>query len=381
MAGRGKKAVEAAIAPLPGLDLDGTNRSRRNKRGRRASPTSPKGWRRRLAVFAGRGVGAGVEAAALVALGLVAVGYALSRFAEHFVGDSLQRNLLVLAGAILGIGLAVAVFLKLWFVLRRQTGRLGSIGPIVAPVLAVLAAGGAYHAWWTGTARDDVRQLQTLVGGTAEAERAAIAHQVFAAYRRADLDEMRVILERGVVYEPTIAEAADALSVDAEVLMGIAATESSFYPRPSRDGGQGLFQITKPPAEAVEAAQRLLSVDKLDPVNQRHNAYLGAATYRVYHAQMGGDLFLGLLAYNIGPHNGGLRSIMRQYGARDFMTIQPYLKNLPRDYPIRVLSAALAYRVWKQEGALPRYEEGENAAHIQDIGVPGLARGLAANAG
>jgi hypothetical protein len=48
---------------------------------------------------------------------------------------------------------------------------------------------------------------------------------------------------------------------------------------------------------------------------------------------MHGDLFLGLLAYNIGPRNGGLRAIMTQYGAHDFVTIQPYLQLLPRDYP------------------------------------------------
>jgi hypothetical protein len=63
---------------------------------------------------------------------------------------------------------------------------------------------------------------------------------------------------------------------------------------------------------------------------------------------------------------------MNQYGARDFYTIQPYLKNLPRDYPIRVLTAALAYRLWRSEGALPRYEDGQNARYIQAIGIPGL---------
>ena len=95
-------------------------------------------------------------------------------------------------------------------------------------------------------------------------------------------------------------------------------------------------------------------------------------TLRQYLDQMGDDLFLGLLAYNIGPQNGGLKSIMSQYGAKDFVTIQPYLKNLPRDYPIRVLSAALAYRVWHTQGSLPRYEEGSNAKRIQQLGVPGL---------
>ena len=87
---------------------------------------------------------------------------------------------------------------------------------------------------------------------------------------------------------------------------------------------------------------------------------------------MHGDPFLALLAYNIGPRNGGLRAIMQQYGARDFVTIQPYLHTLPRDYPIRVLAGALAYRLWRTEGHLPRYEEGDNAVHIQSVGIPGL---------
>jgi hypothetical protein len=87
---------------------------------------------------------------------------------------------------------------------------------------------------------------------------------------------------------------------------------------------------------------------------------------------MRGDLFLGLLAYNIGPANGGLQAIMQRYGARDFVTIQPYLQQLPRDYPIRVLSSALAYRLWRDEGRLPRYEERNNAERIQASGIPGL---------
>ena len=81
---------------------------------------------------------------------------------------------------------------------------------------------------------------------------------------------------------------------------------------------------------------------------------------------------LGLLAYNIGPRNGGLQAIMARYGARDFVTIQPYLQELPRDYPIRVLAAALAYRLWLRDGRLPKYEEADNAASIQAVGIPGL---------
>jgi hypothetical protein len=88
---------------------------------------------------------------------------------------------------------------------------------------------------------------------------------------------------------------------------------------------------------------------------------------------MHGDPLLTLLAYNIGPKNGGLLTIMQQFGAHDFVTVQPYLKDLPRDYPVRVLAGALAYRVWHADGRLPRYEDGQNARHIQAIGIPGLS--------
>jgi soluble lytic murein transglycosylase-like protein len=103
----------------------------------------------------------------------------------------------------------------------------------------------------------------------------------------------------------------------------------------------------------------------------RYNAFLGAATLRHYINEMKGDLFLGLLAYNIGPANGGLRFIMAQYGATDFITIQPYLLQLPRDYPIRVLSYSLAFRLERVEGKLLAYEEGKNALRIQRLGIPG----------
>ena len=139
-----------------------------------------------------------------------------------------------------------------------------------------------------------------------------------------------------------------------------------------------LFEFRGAISEAVADVRRRLGVDRLDPLNQRHNAYVAAATLARYLQQMRGDPFLGLLAYNIGPRNGGLRSIMQQYGARDFVTIQPYLQNLPRDYPIRVLSAALAYRLWRTEGKLPRYEDGDNATRVQRIGIPGLTPAAAA---
>jgi len=221
----------------------------------------------------------------------------------------------------------------------------------------------------------DLASLRALVGGRAESQRLTIAHQVYAAYRRSDLDGLARVFERARVYEPTVYEAAHAFGVDAEILMGVGVTESAFYPRDSADGGRGLFQITAPPASAVTEVKRKLGVAQLDPLNQRHNAFLAAATLARYLSDMRGDPFLGLLAYNIGPKNGGLVAIMQQYGARDFVTIQPYLHTLPRDYPIRVLSAALAYRLWHLDGRLPRYEDGNNALDVQRVGIPGLTVG------
>ncbi len=313
--------------------------------------------------------GVGVEVAALLAAALVGVIGSLGRLADWFAGAGLWSNLLPFAGAVLALSLLTAGLLVAWLALRRRCQRRLRFVP---PLLAVSIAAGAI---WFATRPEfhrELTSLHTLVGGTAEAERAAIAHQVYAAYRRSDLSQMLVVLERARVYEPTVYEAGAAFAVDPEVLMGVGAAESSFSPRDSADGGRGLFQITAPPQAAVDRVRRHLKIDRLDPLNQRHNAFVAAATLSHYLGEMRGDLFLGLLAYNIGPRNGGLRSIMRQYGARDFVTIQPYLQHLPRDYPIRVLSAALAYRLWRTEGKLPRYEDGDNALRIQQVGIPGL---------
>jgi len=310
-----------------------------------------------------------VEFLGLFCAALVVMIFALGQLASRFSGDSLVSNLLPFAGAMLALSVFIGVLLWLWVRARSWLRTKLSLLP------AATAIGLAAAAVWAATRPgfyEEVSNLQTMIGGTVEAERQAIAHQVFAAYRRANLGDVEKILERARVYEPTVHEAAAAFRVDPEVLIGVGATESSFAPRSSKDGGQGLFQITNIPASAEKTVIRQLGIKQLDPWNQRHNAYLGAATLRLYLDQMGDDLFLGLLAYNIGPQNGGLKAVMTQYGAKDFVTIQPYLKNLPRDYPIRVLSAALAYRVWRTEGKLPRYEEGSNAKRIQLLGVPGL---------
>lgn len=240
--------------------------------------------------------------------------------------------------------------------------------------LNAVVFGGIAGVVYASPPADIVHTLDRLLDSERATQMRVVRHQVYAAYRRMNLLEQEKILERSRVFDGTVAEAAAAFGLSHEILMGMAATESSFYPRPSRDGGRGLFQITAVPKGAEAAAKEALGVSDLDPVNQRHNAFVGAATLALYAEQMNRDLLLTLLAYNIGPYNGGLRFIVDKYGAQNFAQAQPYLQELPRDYPIRVLSAALAYRLWKARGTLPRYEEGDGAAarSIQRVGLPGI---------
>jgi len=318
-------------------------------------------WRRYLWIAA--------EAGLLLWVALVVTLTVMGRAGSWFGGTSLTESLLPFAGTVLILAIAGSVLFWLWRRVRRVLVRLGPRRPALAAL--VLALGALVFATRPAF-RVDLASLRSLVGGAEQAGKDSIAHQVFAAYRRTDLEQMRILLERSRPYLPAIRSAALACGVDEEVMVGIGAAESSFLPRDSKDGGRGLFQITAAPPRAAATVARLLRVGKPDVRNPRHNAYLAAATLRHYLDEMNGDLFLGLLAYNMGPRNGGLRSVMKQYGARDFLTIQPYLQHLPRDYPIRVLNAALAFRLWREEGALPRYEDGENARVIQSIGIPGF---------
>lgn len=309
------------------------------------------------------------EVLLLASAGLIATISVLGRAANWFGGTGLTESLLPFSGTVLFLAISASVLMWLWGHSRRWLrAKKPTLPVITAGLVAFVALVFAFGSAFEG----DLSKLRVLVGGTEEAGRVSVAHQVFAAYRRADLTQLQTILARAKPYLPAIGSAARDSGIDEDILVGIAVTESSFVPRESKDGGQGLFQITAVPKSVRDTVRTRFAVSQPDPRNPAHNAQLAAETFRHYLADMNGDLFLGLLAYNIGPRNGGLRSIMNQYGARDFFTIQPYLKDLPRDYPIRVLTAALAARLWREQGSLPHYEDGLNARYIQEIGIPGL---------
>ncbi len=310
-----------------------------------------------------------IELLSLAMTAVFAIMMLLGYSANLFSGTSFFSSLLPFAIGVLALIVAMAGFLIGWYQFRKWLQIKQLLWPALLSISLALAI-----AWYSMQERFSPihAHFRTLVGGKQEAGKVTIAHQVYAAYRRYDAAQLQTMVQRGQDYNAIINEAATEFALDPALLQGVAATESSFLPRNSIDGGHGLFQITQVPKVVIEQAGKRLSEHQMSLHNHRHNAFLAAATLKYYLSEMKGDLFLGLLAYNIGPANGGLRFIMQQYGATDFVTIQPYLQSLPRDYPIRVLSYALAFRVWKKEGKLLPYEEGSNALHIQHIGIPGL---------
>ncbi|MGZ8190510.1 MAG: lytic transglycosylase domain-containing protein [Methylococcaceae bacterium] len=314
-----------------------------------------------------------LEALGLLVTGLFAIIVLLGYSAHWFSGTGTFDNLLPFAIGVLALVLVITLFLIAWWKLRKWLQGKASI------MVPILSAGLMLIIGWFVT-QDQFTPLfehfRTLVGGKQEASRVTLTHQVYAAYRRYNPTQLQQLVTRSQTYNPVIEEAARVYDIDVNLLQGIAATESSFLPRDSRDGGRGLFQITQVPKAIIHQVSEQLSVSKPSLLNPRHNAFIAAATLKYYLTEMKNDLFLGLLAYNIGPANGGLRFIMQQYGVIDFVTIQPYLQQLPRDYPIRVLSYSLAFRLWQKEGKLLAYEEGKNALHIQRIGIPGLQIGF-----
>ncbi|WP_374089213.1 transglycosylase SLT domain-containing protein [Methylomicrobium lacus] len=336
----------------------GTSKSRKKKK----APPPPGYLQRKLAMLAVEMISLASVAISLI---IVLIGYS----ADRFTGTSFFGSLLPFAFGILLLVLLALVSLLGWWRLRQWLDlKAEFLSPLVAASLAIIIG------WFT--VQDNFAlaygRFRTLVGGKEEAGRVTLAHQIYAAYRRYGTKDLQKMLDRAKRFTPAIEAAAEAFDVDVNILHGIAAAESSFLPKDSADGGRGLFQITQVPKATLEEAADQLQVDKLDLQNPKHNAFVAAATLKHYLDEMHEDLFLALLAYNIGPANGGLRFIMNQYHASDFTTIQPYLQEKPRGYPVRVLSHALAFRIWREEGKLLAYEEGRNALHIQHIGIPGL---------
>lgn len=359
---RVKNSIRTATKPKPARRQVTIKSSKPRKAVRKRQTTLAFWSRKNLLLLSLEGLGLTISA-------LLGTILTLGSSANSFSGLSFFANLLPFAAGIaLWVIMAASLFV-LW--INCRSWLKDKIHMLPALLALSLGLGLTWFVFHDGYAQV-FTHFRSLVGGKQQAARTTLAHQVYAAYRRYDQADLQKMLQRAEVFDRDIQQAAQTFAVDVYLLHGIAAAESSFIPRTSHDGGQGLFQITAVPKFILQQASQALAVAKLDLANTRHNAFIAAATLKHYLAEMNDDLFLGLLAYNIGPRNGGLRFIMQQYGASDFVSMQPYLQQLPRDYPIRVLSYALAFKLWQQDGKLLAYQEGDNAIRIQRLGIPGM---------
>ena len=151
-------------------------------------------------------------------VGVALLGYA----ASWFTGGEAETHLLPFAGTVLGLALSASLIIRGWLWMRtRLKTRSCWLPAIVAVTLTAMATGFAAQP----TFRIQQGHLKTLIGGMHEAERTTLAHQVYAAYRRADLNDIRRILDRALVYWPIVREAADAYQLDPEVLVGVGAAD------------------------------------------------------------------------------------------------------------------------------------------------------------
>ncbi len=310
-----------------------------------------------------------IEIISLVAIITAGIIIVLGNEAHWLTGTHFFGNLFPFAVGMLIFILLSSLFLVGWWKLR---GYLKSRSSFLLPITSFTLMCSIGVVVGVDNLSQSTDRFRILVGGKEEAHRVTLTHQVFAAYRRYGSTNLVKMIRRAEPYRSAITEAANEYDIDPDLLEGIAATESSFKPRNSLDGGHGLFQITAVPKNVLKDAKDRLGTESLPLENPRANAFIAAATLKYYLAEMNYDLYLALLAYNIGPANGGLRFIMKKYEVTDFITIQPYLQLLPRDYPIRVLSYALAFRIWQKHGQLLAYEEGDNALKIQQLGIPDL---------
>ena len=203
----------------------------------------------------------GLEVLGLSFTGVAAVIVLLGYAANRFSGTRFFTSLLPFAGGILGLIVLMAILLIGWRRLRTWLKKHSALlPPAIALGLALLTGCFAMQDRFTQA----FGYYRTLVGGKEEAGRVTLAHQVYASYRRLDIREVQKMIDRAAAFQAAIEEAAATYAVDADLLQGLAATESSFLPRDSSDGGRGLFQITQVPATVTKEVD-----DRFPPENRQ----------------------------------------------------------------------------------------------------------------
>jgi hypothetical protein len=207
--------------------------------------------------------------------------------------------------------------------------------------------------------------------GVRAQERNHLQEQVLNTYQ-SDLVRIEGVLARAKYYEKIIFEAAQKFGYDPEVAIGVACHESSLIPWiTSLVGAYGLFQIYDIPPEAEAAAERALGHHP-DRRIIEDNIYLGLATLVYYRKIMGGDLALGLWAYNMGDED--LKQIISNHPSKKYFEIRDHLGDGCQSFPEKVLAFALGYRALHKLGYLPfSRNDNDKFETIFSLGIPGLS--------
>jgi len=175
-----------------------------------------------------------LEVIALGVIALVGVIAALGRATERFAGVALWSSLVPFAGVVLMLAVLVFLGFRLWVKIRSPAQATAAYLPALMAVS--LAVGVGWLASGDGF-RKNLGQLRSLVGGVRQAETTTLSHQVYAAYRRTNLAQMRVLLERAKPYEADIQEAASIFKVDVEVMMGLGRRNPLSFPATAKTAG------------------------------------------------------------------------------------------------------------------------------------------------
>ncbi|MDZ4153196.1 MAG: transglycosylase, partial [Methylicorpusculum sp.] len=164
-----------------------------------------------------------LELLGLAIIGISVVMIILGYSANWFSGTRFFSSLLPFAAGILLLILAAAGLLTGWYKIRKH---LHSKLPAASPALAIALA--LIIGWFVtqNSFSQAFGHFRTLVGGKQEAGRVTLAHQVYAAYRRYNQAQLQQLLNRSQQYDAAIKEAGKVFDIDANLLQGIAATES-----------------------------------------------------------------------------------------------------------------------------------------------------------
>jgi len=159
------------------------------------------------------------------------------------------------------------------------------------------------------SAEDEPARLRTRRVVTVAATVTVVAGLVVAFYLLALWLRERTIRGSIDVRNPIILRCAQEFSLPADLIRAVIRVESKGEPDAvSPRGARGLMQVTDETHEEVRRRLGMADGDLLDP---DYNIRVGSAYLRIMLDRFGGDVYLALAAYNMGPTKLG--RLLREY--------------------------------------------------------------------